>query len=58
MSRKIFYGRSSTSRQDTSEELQRDEVVKKFGEMDEYFFDRAVSGGAKLEKKVELRGMP
>lgn len=50
----IFYGRCSTSRQDMSEELQRDAVIKKFGEMDVYFFDTAVSGGAKLEKKIAL----
>jgi len=52
--KKVFYGRCSTSRQEMSAELQEDECVKKFGEMDETYFDTAVSGGAPLEKKVEL----
>ena len=52
--RKIWYGRCSTSRQEMSADLQLDEVVKKFGEMDETFFDKGVSGGAPLDKKVEL----
>ena len=52
--KKVWYGRCSTSRQEMSAELQLDEVVKKFGEMDETYFDTAVSGGAPLDKKVEL----
>ena len=52
--KKVFYGRCSTSRQEMSAELQLDEVSKKFGDMDETFFDKGVSGGAPLDKKVEL----
>ena len=52
--KKVWYGRCSTSRQEMSAELQLDEVVKKFGEMDETYFDKGVSGGAPLDKKVEL----
>ena len=52
--KKIFYGRCSTSRQDLSAELQLDEVQSKFGSMDEIYFDRGVSGDAKISKRVEL----
>lgn len=52
--KKVFYGRCSTSRQEMSAELQLDAVEEKFGEMAETFFDKAVSGAAPLEKKVEL----
>ena len=52
--KKVFYGRCSTSRQEMSAELQLDEVVKKFGEMDETYFDEAISGGAKLNKREAL----
>ena len=51
---KYFYGRSSTSRQEMSYELQLDEVENKFGTMDGVFFDKGVSGGAKIEKRVKL----
>ena len=51
---KYFYGRSSTSRQEMSYELQLDEVENKFGAMDGVFFDKGVSGGAKIEKRVKL----
>jgi DNA invertase Pin-like site-specific DNA recombinase len=51
---KYFYGRSSTNRQEMSEELQLDEVKKSFGELDGTFFDRGVSGGAKIEKRIKL----
>ena len=52
--KKIFYGRCSTSRQDLSAELQLDEVQSKFGLMSETYFDRGVSGDAKISKRVEL----
>ena len=52
--KKVFYGRCSTSHQDMSYELQLDAVTRKFGAPDEIFFDTAVSGSAPLNKKVEL----
>ena len=50
----IFYGRCSTNRQELSADLQLDEVQAKFGSMDETYFDRGVSGDAKISKRVEL----
>ena len=51
---KYFYGRSSTARQEMSFDLQLDEVEKKFGKMDACYFDKGVSGGAPIEKRVKL----
>jgi site-specific DNA recombinase len=51
---KYFYGRSSTSRQEMSEELQLDEVEEKFGKMDAIFFDKGISGDAKISKRIAL----
>jgi len=53
-SKKLFYGRCSTSHQKMSEELQLDAVQRKFGSMDEVFFDKSVSGSAPLNRKIEL----
>ena len=38
--RKIFYGRSSTNKQELSAELQLNDVEEKFGKMDYKFFDK------------------
>jgi len=54
MGNKIFYGRSSQSRQELSAELQLDEVEAKFGSMDETYFDRGVAGDAKISKRITL----
>lgn len=51
---KFFYGRQSTNQQQFSEELQLNEVVNKFGEMDKIFFDKGISGGAPIEKRPAL----
>lgn len=52
--KKVFYGRSSQSRQEMSAELQLDEVEDKFGTMDQTFFDAGVAGDAKISKRVAL----
>ena len=52
--RKIFYGRSSTNKQELSAELQLNEVEEKFGKMDAIFFDKGISGDAKISKRVAL----
>jgi len=52
--RKIFYGRSSTNKQELSAELQLNEVEEKFGKMNAIFFDKGISGDAKISKRVAL----
>ena len=49
--KKVLLGRSSTSRQEMSREMQIDAIQDAFGEMDEVYFDAATSGGAKLDKR-------
>ena len=51
---KYFYGRSSQARQQMSAELQLDEVEAKFGKMDDVFFDKGISGDAKISKRIQL----
>lgn len=52
--RKIFYGRSSLNKQELSAELQLNDVEEKFGKMDFKFFDRGISGDAKISKREAL----
>ena len=52
--RKIFYGRSSTNKQELSAELQLNEVEEKFGPMDLKFFDKNISGDANISKREAL----
>ena len=52
--RNIFYGRSSTNKQELSAELQLNEVEEKFGEMDAVFFDKGISGDANISKREAL----
>ena len=52
--RKIFYGRSSTNKQELSAELQLNEVEEKFGKMSAIFFDKGISGDAKISKREAL----
>jgi DNA invertase Pin-like site-specific DNA recombinase len=52
--RKIFYGRSSTNKQELSAELQLNEVEEKFGKMSAIFFDKGISGDAKISKRIAL----
>ena len=52
--RKIFYGRSSTNKQELSAELQLNEVEEKFGKMDSIKFDKGVSGDSDISKRVAL----
>ena len=54
---KIFYGRASTAKQEMSCDLQLDEVVSKFGEMDKIYFDSGISGSSPLDKREALLEM-
>ena len=52
----IFYGRSSTGRNELSLDLQLNEVETKFGKMDKVYFDN-ISGVTPIEKREALLEM-